>query len=79
MYLPGLEDKHYRALAHLRGSQEFTIVLEGLQIAMNHHHKELANADELKDVKILQGKIRLIDTIFGTYNYAPEYVEKLKK
>jgi len=77
--LPGLERKHYVALARLRANQEFQIFLDGLAHALQQHYRVLAATDDDSMVKQTQGRIRELESIIDTYNKAPETVEKLIK
>ena len=77
--LPGLERKHYVALARLRANQEFLIFLDGLAHALNKHYQTLAATDDDDMMKRTQGRIRELESIIDTYNKAPETVEKLSK
>lgn len=79
MMLPGFDEKHYFALVHLRGNQDFQVLLEGLQQALNKRYASLAESDEDDTIKRTQGRIREIKDFFDTYNKASETVEKLRK
>ena len=75
--IKAFEKKHYLALARLRGSAEFGIVVEGIKAQLDIYLVALMHVDDDSEYKRIQGRARELAVLLETISKAPEYVEKL--